>query len=367
MLAPFRLRASAPLAAPWLDWLGAALRADAGPLATPPPDDLTAALPALRAHGIAPLLYVRLRDDRAWSALAPAAQAALAEAFRESATRTFALEAELAGIVAALAAADVPVALLKGAALGRLVYGSPAERPLSDLDLLIPAERAEAAMDALAPAGFRPLNLATRGRLGRWGRRYRCEAPLVGQTGPRRGLLAELHWSLVELPYYIDRIDLAGVWQRARPAAGLPAAALPDAADLLIHACAHLALHHSTDMRLIWLADIDRLTRTAGLNWAAVLDRTECWGLGLAVQAPLAAAAAWLGAPVPAPAAATLARLAEDPVGRSMWGLGDERPGRAGRRARATWRAFTPRQRVRYTAWLALRALSRPFEARRGM
>ena len=34
----------------------------------------------------------------------------------------------------------MPVLLLKGAALGRMVYGSPAERPISDFDLLIPAD-----------------------------------------------------------------------------------------------------------------------------------------------------------------------------------------------------------------------------------
>ena len=155
--APFRLSTRASLTAPWLRWLGGALRAGGQPLerlAAPPADDLTAVLPALWVHGIAPLLYVRLRDDPTWEALPAAARAALIDAFQASATRAFTLEVALGEAAAALAAADVPVMLLKGAALGRLIYGSPAERPMSDLDLLIPAGRVDEGMRALAALGL---------------------------------------------------------------------------------------------------------------------------------------------------------------------------------------------------------------------
>ena len=46
--------------------------------------------------------------------------------------------------------------LLKGAALGRLVYGSPADRPIGDLDLLIPAGRLDAAREAMHAASTTP-------------------------------------------------------------------------------------------------------------------------------------------------------------------------------------------------------------------
>jgi hypothetical protein len=96
-----------------------------------------------------------------------------------------------------------------------------------------------------------------------------------------------------------------------------------------------------------------------------VTSRAEQWGLGLATVATLEAASAWLDTPVPAPTLARLAELADDPIGRTMWGIGDEQPGRDGRRARATWAAFTVRQRARYGTWLFLRALARPLEAAR--
>lgn len=69
--------------------------------------------------------------------------------------RNEALLTGLARIVAALNAIDISPALLKGAA--RLVEGSypaPTLRFLGDLDLLVPAERLGAALDALESAGF---------------------------------------------------------------------------------------------------------------------------------------------------------------------------------------------------------------------
>lgn len=376
LFAPFRLSAGPGLSAGWLHWLGTALTADEDFPAPAPPADWAAALPALDAHRLAPLLHSRLQGR----ALAAPAEflAALAEAFRASAVRSLRMEIELRRLIAGLAAAGVPCLLLKGAALGRLVYANPAERPVSDLDLLVPRRGFPAAARVLAGLGFRLHGPSPQGRIGRCFYRYRAELPAVGASVENQGLLVELHWSLAELPYYMDRIDMAEVWRSACPlpaeedgrrtsvrdvpTPGLPAQ-VPDPAVLLLHACAHLALHHSRDLRLIWLVDLDRLVRRAAPDWPAVLSLADAWGLGLAVSTCLEAAGRWLGTPVPADVRGELARLAADPVGRAMWGLGDEAlPGRWWRRTWATWTAFDARQRVRYAGWLALRAAYRPVE-----
>ncbi len=361
--APFGLRPGVELSPAWLHWLGDALRAGGARLAAPP-DDLMAVLPALDAHGLLPLLYLRLRDSSSAPLSLPALKA-LAEAFQAGVLRTYLMELELARIAAALAAQAVPVALLKGAATGRTVYDSAAARPVSDLDLLVPAARVEDARAAVAALGYRIDGPFGSGRFGRWQRRYRAELQMVCALPDREGLLVEFHWSLVELPYFIERIPMQDVWATVRPFESLPGAFLPDPASLFLHSCAHLALHHSRDLRLIWLVDIDRLARWAALDWAVVIERAQRWGLGLAAQRVLAAAAAWLGTPVPVEVAARLGEMAGDPVSQAMWGLGDERPGQARRRAWATWTAFSGRQRLRYGAWLFLRALARPLEARR--
>jgi hypothetical protein len=369
----FALRPGAELSHAWLRWLGDALRgarpaaapgelAPSGELA-PPPGDPAAVLPALVTHGLAPLLYLSLRDRTRGQGWPAAVLAALADAFQANAVRSYLMGEELVRIAAALATGGTPVALLKGAATGRTVYGSPAARLVNDLDLLIPADNVEEARAAVALLGYDAHGPPGSGRFGRWQRRYRCELQMVCADPARRGLLVELHWSLVELPYYVERIPMREVWATTRPAERLPGAVLPDPATLLLHSCAHVALHHSRALRLIWLVDVDRLARSAALDWDALTERSARWGLGLAVDATLRATAAWLDTPLPADAMARLAQQAGDPVLRSMWGLGDEVPGGARHRARVTWTAFSGRQRLRYGAWLATRALARPFEA----
>ena len=113
-------------------------------------DEWDVLLPELRVGQLTPFVYARLRASPGWRDVPKSAQRVLAEDFQSHTLRTFLMEAELAAIAAALDEAGVPVLLLKGAALGRMVYGSPAERPISDLDLLIPADRLERAREALA-------------------------------------------------------------------------------------------------------------------------------------------------------------------------------------------------------------------------
>lgn len=365
------MRANAPLPADWLVWLGAALRVTRPALPDPLPDDFAAFAPALEDHGILPLLYLRLRDTADWPRLPRAIQQTLGVAFQAAATRALLQDAALSSLIASFAAAGVRVALLKGAATGRTVYDSPAERPISDFDILVPRTQVDAARAVLVGLGFRELNLTQRGRLGERLRAYRAELPFLG-TGPQyAGLLVELHWALLEMPYYIHRIPMAEVWDSAEPVAGSDAWR-PDHAVMLIHAAAHLALHHSCDLRLIWLLDVDRLAASPALDWDRVLRLAGAWNLALAVQTTLEVTARWLGTPVPPKVMARLERRADDPAGRALWGLGDERPGRAWRRATTTLAVLPPRTKLSYAGWLALRstvaageALRRRFEVRR--
>lgn len=316
--------------------------------------DWAALLPALRLHLLTPFVYARLRRTAVWPQLPPAVQAALADDFQEHSLRTVRLQTELEAIAAALRGAGVPVALLKGAALGRLVYDSPAERPMGDIDLLIPADKLGAARRALAQRGYQAQGLYW---LAERQQRFRAELPFVCRAPERHGLLVELHWSLVELPYYIAHLPIDELWRTAAPLPELPGAWLPDPAALLLHACAHWALHHSGDESLLWLLDIDRLLRCRGLDWDVLLERAARWQLSAAVRPLIERSVAELGSPAPPAALAALRALPPAPEEAQMRGLGDHRPGRAWRRLRATWQVFDGRQRAAYAGWLALRAL----------
>lgn len=309
----------------------------------------------LASHDVAPFLYSRVRSTAQWAVLPTAVQNAWRQAFQTHSVRSVLMENELGQIVAALHAAGVTVMLLKGAALGRLVYGSPAERPVNDLDLLVPAEAIDTARDILIARDYLPQGLFW---LGHWQRRYRAELPMVCQAADRRRLLVELHWSLLELPYYIERIPMTEIWQLAQVAPGIPGAFVPDSTTLLLHSCAHQMMHHNQERRRLWLLDVDRLVRLGDLDWDAVLDRAPRWGLVLTLNMMLEEAMRLLETPVPAAVQAALDQCATEPVERAMWGVGDKRPGRAWRRVQATVAAFDGRQRLGYLGWLALRGVS---------
>lgn len=316
--------------------------------------DWQSVLPELRAQRLSGLVYSRLRMSPVWREVPPATQQALSHDFQALSIRAFTMETALADLLAGLRAAEVPVMLLKGAALGRLVYQNLAERPVSDFDLLIPADRVEDARHSLEQHGLRGQSLLW--RTG-WQRRYRAELAMAGETIAGQKLVVELHWSLVEVPYYIDRIPMTEVWQTSRALPELAGVSVPDPVTLLLHSCAHLAMHHSQEMELFWLLDVDRLVRWDRLDWDETIDRAQRWHLTLAVQCIVGATQARLNTPLPADVLQRLARVQPDPVEATLWGLGDGSPGRTRRRIRASWSGFTNRQRLTYAGWLALRSL----------
>lgn len=56
--------------------------------------------------------------------------------------------------VAALGIAGIPVLLLKGISYGGWLYADPAERPMTDVDLMVPAGEHARAVDVLAALGY---------------------------------------------------------------------------------------------------------------------------------------------------------------------------------------------------------------------
>ena len=317
------------------------------------PETWQAALPALAEQRLLPFVYSQVRRTQFWHTLPDAVQRGLSRGFQQFSIRAFLMDAELARVLDALSSAGISLMLLKGAALGRTVYASSAERPAGDFDVFLRSDDVERARNTLQRCGYRAGGLYW---LARWQRRYRAELPMLHQTDEGFRLLLELHWSLIEVPYYIDHIPAQEIWQGARPVEPWPQVYTPAPATLLIHSCAHLAFHHSQDQQVFWLLDIDRLARWPELDWPATLAQADRWHLDLAVRAMLGKAAAWFDTPLPEAVSHWLAQPS-DRWQQMLWGLGDETPARIWRRLSVTWKLQSPAQRVRYAAWTALRSL----------
>ena len=224
-----------------------------------------------------------------------------------------------------LAAQQIAVILLKGAALAETIYGNIAVRPMGDLDLLVHREDVAAALAALRAAGWEAVDAEARDGLTL---AYEVEIALQ-KPGPIPVLL-EIHWGLLDSPHYQHTLPLTWFWDTAVAveADGVNALALgPE--TLVLHLCAHLALHHGGH-GLLWLHDVAEVLHAYGdrLDWDEVLARGQAWDLVLPLQHILARVARDWEAPIPAEVMARLAALRPSPDEARVyaWLTAPERP-----------------------------------------
>lgn len=162
-----------------------------------------------------------------------------------------------------LAAAGIDGVLLKGAALGCTVYPSVVDRPMSDIDLLVPPERAHEAREILARAGWR-WN-AEAGQDEQYAGHHHLP-PLVDARGGT--LRLELHTELFIMGH---PFPLSGkvVRRDARTVAvGAREFRVPSTLHQLLHACLHFAWSHALRVAS-WRAfrDVRALTARGGVPW----------------------------------------------------------------------------------------------------
>lgn len=239
-----------------------------------------------------------------------ASRQVLSQALRDAAARDALQRAAHRSVVEAFASAGVECLVLKGAHLAGVLYASPHLRPYSDLDLLVsPLTRARA-WEVLTATGYSQELLVTR------------DAVLAEMafTRTESGVhhFVDLHWrALSPLPFQ-HLLPFDDVWHRSQPipALGEQARGLGDS-DALLHVVAHLAAHHGTAPRLIWLADLDRLARRLDAERWMKFTAAACHGGLAAVTLEVIRTASRLfGTPVPDSVMRTLAAAAPGaPIG----------------------------------------------------
>lgn len=229
-------------------------------------------------ESLAPLLYAITRGQDVFP---PALEARLQEAYMANASRNTLLLAELAQLLKQLAGAGVPVLVLKGAALAQHVYGNIAVRPMDDLDILVREEDARATVQLLAANGYERAAPEVHEGMAL---AYENEVLLVKRAAV--DILLEPHWHLLDSPYHQARMEMDWYWETAVGARFEQASGLvlgPEA--LLLHLCAHLALHHGGDW-LLWQHDVAEVLHAyaARLAWDKLLRQAAAADLVLPLQ-----------------------------------------------------------------------------------
>jgi hypothetical protein len=172
---------------------------------------------------------------------------------------------------AALAAADVPVMALKGSALVVHQFVDRSIRPMEDVDILVPPDRAAEAMNALERLGMRAAPFRRASLL----QRVVPQAEIAGSAFlTTEGEYLDLHWNAMHLDRRPDADT--GMWQRSRLTdfEGVPVR-VPDPVDLVLQICVHGSQDGGRAMMraIVDAALIIRAAET--FDWRALVARAQ--------------------------------------------------------------------------------------------
>jgi len=227
---------------------------------------------------IGPLLYSIIKN---YDGVSPKVIKVLENKYSANKARNIILYDELLLGLDGLFQKDIPFILLKGVSLIGDVYRDYASRTMRDIDLLLHKQDVFNAVQVFRNLGF---ELVPSEKKIETFLEYENELLLV-----KHGyidVMVELHWSLINSPYYQKKIDMVWFWQRSREIMlfGFYCQKLSLEAQLL-YLSAHLTLHHGGD-RLFWLNDIAKIVDKyrADLDWEMLLSHAEKYSLILPLQ-----------------------------------------------------------------------------------
>jgi hypothetical protein len=232
-------------------------------------------LDVARRHRLTPLLAATCR-----ATLSPALADVCRGDLLQTAARSLALGAVAEESVAALAAAGIEAALLKGLGYERTLYREAGARPTGDVDLLVRDRDRRAAFEVLDGLGFEP----------------RAAAPGFDEPDyhevawVRGGVEIDLHLALA--PYSRCAIDYDTVWRDMRELelGAARAGVLAPAHATVFHAL-HMAIDHF-DVPGLYLVDLARLLATPD-DLAAARATALGWRCARPLATGLALAAAF--------------------------------------------------------------------------
>jgi hypothetical protein len=246
-----------------------------------------------RYQGVSPLLFWRLQQGAVREEGVPReVMEGLRADLRAAAVQGMLAEQQLATVLGALSASEVPAVVVKGAAVGAF-YPDPALRLFGDLDIMVSEAQLDRAERALNGLGYQCF-----ASKAWWLDRFHHLPPMVSESG---GLLVELHWRL-DYQEQKGRLPAEDLWARAvswtvqdQPALRL------DAVDTVLHLCRHAVVQHRVHGAFRTLCDLAQVTEGWGpTEWETLTQRTLDYGLSRSVYLMFILAEQSLNLTVPA-------------------------------------------------------------------
>ena len=195
-----------------------------------------------------------------------------------------------AGVIRELEGAGIPTIVLKGAAASVAYYRDTGVRTMGDIDLLVPVDRATAAVTHLGRLGFRPARPRVADLI-----RYQHSVRMEHGNGEA----LDLHWHV--LAECVHRSADDGFWKRAVPIRILDASSRAlDATDALLHAIVH-GMRWNAEPTVRWVADAMAILRAADgvIDWTVMEREARRQHVVLRLRMGLAYLKRSMGAPIP--------------------------------------------------------------------
>ena len=241
-----------------------------------------------------PLVYRNLRE-LGFPAIPNELQTELKCAYVGTALQNHFASNELAVLLHSLSSAAVPVVPLKGVQLANSLFGDPAMRVCTDLDLLVPPRKLNRALEVIRLAGyddvfadsfFRKLDL-------QYGRHFSLQRHYAGHSS-----LIEVHWRLVQHSSR-DSLAVQDLWGEVQDTYCFGASACRLSPEWqFLYLCIHAADHHWRGLK--WLVDIHQLCVTQTLDWCRVKQKADQFGVDHLVRQTLATCSLLFEMPLPA-------------------------------------------------------------------
>lgn len=175
---------------------------------------------------------------------------------------------------------DIPVVLLKGVSLIGEIYQDYASRPMRDIDLLIQKKDVPEAVQIFQDLGF---ELNTIDKEIETFLEYENELLLVKPGFVN--VMLELHWNLIDSPYYQQKLNLDWFWRGTKESRFFVNGLVFSFEAQLLHLSAHLSLHHGGN-ELLWLNDIAKIVSIGKgqVDWDELISRAKKYSLILPLK-----------------------------------------------------------------------------------
>ncbi|HWQ67099.1 MAG TPA: nucleotidyltransferase family protein [Methanospirillum sp.] len=225
----------------------------------------------------------------------------LQELFRSDHNRSLHTEVQIRSLSNICSDAGIDFLVIKGPALGQMIYPHPAMRTGSDIDLLVAEDQIPNLKSALCMHGYhiRFDSYAVSKNLFH----HLIFFPDVFPSDTHR-LPVEAHWRPLVLTGTGGSVTIPSlISESVEISTGLATFKTLTLADAFVYAAAHMCIFHAGMLRLIWIADIAYLIReiTRTNQWDLVIARCREWECTMACREALTQASLWFDQAPPIP------------------------------------------------------------------